>query len=73
MAKVIITIAEVVEIPDEVYKDLLLQPTSMEEHERWCNASAAVARQYANGKWAYTETTGLVNVKTLGGELLAEA
>lgn len=72
MAQVIITTATVVEIPDEVYGNLLLMPKTKEEDIKWRNAGEAVAKQYADGKWAYTNKTGLVNVKTLDGELLCE-
>lgn len=73
MAQVKITICkeEIINIPEEVMQDLLLQPTSEEEHNRWVAAGAAVEK-IVGMRFAY-EGTGLRSVATLEGEMLAEA
>ena len=73
MAQVKITVCkeEVIDIPEEVMQDLLLQPKSEEEHNRWVAAGTTV-EAIVGMKFAY-QGTGLRSVATLDGEMLAEA
>ena len=73
MAQVRITVCkeEVIEIPDNVYQNLLLQPKSEEEHNKWLAAGEAVEK-IVGVKFAY-QGTGLRSIATLDGEMLSEA
>lgn len=73
MAKVKVTICkeEIIEIPDEVYKDLSIDPRDEETNRKWVDAGNYVVEQLGV-RWAY-EGTGLRKIESLDGEIFAEA